>query len=320
MLMAGISLRPFRALAAAYVLACIVFPVSAYGDAVESPVVTPTAALGQGERSALPELSPEDALRRTHWLIGAGAAGVALYGATHWWQDGLTGHFRTVNEGWFGQDTYAGGADKLGHAYSSYVGTRLLTRGFGELGNAPERSLWLAAGTSLGVMTAVEVLDGYSKKYRFSKEDAIMNVLGTGMGVLLESKPELDKVLDFRLRYWPSDDARRLRQIDPVDDHTGQTYLLVAKAAGFDALRKHDSLRYLELAVGYGSRGYEPNTGNPDDRSRHIYYGVSLNLAEILGDTAFSGSYKGGRTQRITNTVLEFFQVPGTAALADHRL
>jgi hypothetical protein len=96
--------------------------------------------------------------------------------------------------------------------------------------------------------------------------------------------------------------------------------LLVAKAAGFDALRKHDSLRYLELAVGYGSRGYEPNTGNPDDRSRHIYYGVSLNLAEILGDTAFSGSYKGGRTQRITNTVLEFFQVPGTAALADHRL
>jgi len=273
-----------------------------------------------GDGAALPGLLPEDALRRTHWLIGAGAVGVALYGATQWWQDGLAGHFRTVNEGWFGQDTYAGGADKLGHAYSAYTGTRLLARGFEELGNAPERSLWLAATTSLGALTAVEVMDGFSKAYRFSKEDAIMNALGTGMGVLLEKKPELDKVLDFRVRYWPSEDARRLHQYDPVGDYSGQTYFLVVKAAGFDALRKYEPLRYLELAVGYGSRGYEPNTGADADRSRHIYYGVSLNLAEILGDTLFSGSYKGGRTQRITDTVLEFFQVPGTAALVDHRL
>lgn len=317
MLTAGVFLRPFKALAAAYVLACILFPASAYGDTAETSAAAPPM-LGTG--SALPELSAEDALRRTHWLIGAGAAGVALYGATHWWKDGVTGHFRTVNEGWFGQDTYAGGADKLGHAYSAYAGTRLLARGFEELGNAPERSLWLAAGTSLGVLTAVEVVDGYSKKYSFSKEDAIMNALGTGLGVLLETKPELDEVLDFRVRYWPSDEARRLNQVDPVDDHSGQTYLLVAKAAGFAALRKHEPLRYLELAVGYGSRGYEPNIGADAEHSRHIYYGISLNLAEILGDTLFRGSYKGGRTQRVTNTVLEFVQVPGTAALADHRL
>ena len=299
-------LRLLKVLAATCALAC---------------VVAPTAAdTGQGERITLPVLSEEKVRTRTHWLIAGGVAGMALYGANHWWKDGFAGDFRTVDEGWFNQDTYAGGADKLGHAYSTYAGTRLLARGFEELGNSPERSLWLAAGTSLGALTAVEVVDGFSKKYRFSKEDAIMNVLGTGLGVLLEKKPELDKLLDFRVRYWPSDDARRLQQIDPVDDHSGQTYLLVAKASGVAALRKYDPLRYLELAVGYGSRGYEPNTGLASERSRHVYYGVTLNLSEILGDSLFSGVYKGSRTQRITNTVLEFIQVPGTAALADHRL
>lgn len=302
----GAILRLLKVLAATCALAC---------------VVAPTAAdTGQGERITLPVLSEEKVRTRTHWLIAGGVAGMALYGANHWWKDGFAGDFRTVDEGWFNQDTYAGGADKLGHAYSTYAGTRLLARGFEELGNSPERSLWLAAGTSLGALTAVEVVDGFSKKYRFSKEDAIMNVLGTGLGVLLEKKPELDKLLDFRVRYWPSDDARRLQQIDPVDDHSGQTYLLVAKASGVAALRKYDPLRYLELAVGYGSRGYEPNTGLASERSRHVYYGVTLNLSEILGDSLFSGAYKGSRTQRITNTVLEFIQVPGTAALADHRL
>lgn len=305
-MLTGAMLRLLKALAVACALACAVSPAAA--DA------------GQGEGATLPALSEEKVLRRTHWLIAGGVAGMALYGANHWWKDGFTGDFRTVDEGWFNQDTYAGGADKLGHAYSAYAGTRLLARGFEELGNSPERSLWLAAGTSLGSLTAVEVVDGYSKKYRFSKEDAIMNAVGTGLGVLLEKSPELDKLLDFRVRYWPSDDARRLKQIDPVDDHSGQTYLLVAKASGVAALRKYDPLRYLELAVGYGSRGYEPNTGLARERSRHVYYGVTLNLSEILGDSLFSGAYKGSRTQRITNTVLEFIQVPGTAALADHRL
>ena len=310
-------LRLLKVCAAACALACVAPPATA-----DTPGTSSTTVQGSDarERATLPTLSEERAHTLTHWLIAGGVGGIALYGATNWWKDGLTGHFRTVNEGWFGQDTSSGGADKLGHAYSAYAGTRLLARGFEELGNSPERSLWLAAGTTLGTLTVVEVVDGYSKKYSFSKEDAIMNVLGTGLGVLLEKRPELDKVLDFRLRYWPSDDARRLNQISPAGDYSGQTYLLVAKAAGFDALRKHDPLRYLELAVGYGSRGYEPNTGIGAERSRHVYYGISLNLAEILGDTLFSGSYKGSRSQRVTNTILEFIQVPGTAALADHRL
>lgn len=95
---------------------------------------------------------------------------------------------------------------------------------------------------------------------------------------------------------------------------------MVAKASGIPALRSRTPLRYLELAVGYGSRGYEPNDGSPfRDRSRRVYGGMSLNLSEILGDTVFRNT-RGGRAQRVTDTVLEYIQVPGTAALADHRL
>ncbi|PWB54498.1 MAG: hypothetical protein C3F18_06700, partial [Nitrosomonadales bacterium] len=95
------------------------------------------------------------------------------------------------------------------------------------------------------------------------------------------------------------------------------TYLLALKASGIPALRQIEPLRYFELALGYGTRGYEPNLG--EERSRHVYYGISLNVAELLGVTAFRDS-RGSRGQRVTNGVLEVLQIPGTAALADHRL
>lgn len=254
---------------------------------------------------------------RTRLLNGGAIAGVLWYGAAHWWKDSMSSNFSTVNEGWFRQDTYAGGADKFGHMYSTYVGTRLLTRAFEWAGHGRDKAAWLAAATTWGAMLAVETGDGFSSRYRFSKEDLVMNTLGTGLGLLLEKNPELDKVLDFRLLYRSSDDARRLNQVDIVDDHSGQTYLFIAKAGGIPALRKIEPLRYLELAVGYGSRGYEPNAGG--ERSRHIYYGISLNVAEILGASVFRES-AGSRTQKISNGILKFVQLPGTAALADHRL
>lgn len=270
----------------------------------------------------LPEFAgtgPDEARQRfrSRLLVGGAAAGVLWYGAVHWWKDDMNSHFSSVNEGWFSQDTYAGGADKLGHMYTNYVGTRLLTRAFEWAGHDTERAAWLAAATTWGAMLAVEVGDGFSSRYRFSKEDLIMNTVGTGLGLWMERNPELDEILDFRMMYKPSDDARRLNQVDPVDDHSGQTYLLIAKAAGIPALRGIEPLRYFELALGYGSRGYEPNAGG--EHSRNIYYGISLNVAELLNASVFRDS-RGSRAHKVTNGILEVFQIPGTAALANHRL
>ncbi|MFH1495446.1 MAG: DUF2279 domain-containing protein [Pseudomonadota bacterium] len=284
-------------------------------SAPENPIVfqpTPLPALDSD-----PTLTEAQKQFRTRIMIGGAATALLWYGSTHWWSDSMSSDFRTVDEGWFGQDTYTGGADKLGHMYSTYVGTRILARAFEWAGHDSQSAAWLAAATAWGSMLAVEIGDGFSSRYRFSKEDLVMNTLGTGLGLLLEKNPELDAMLDFRLMYRPSSDARRVNQIDPIDDHSGQTYLLAIKASGIPSLRRIEPLRYFELALGYGTRGYEPNLG--EERSRHVYYGISLNVAELLGMTAFKNS-PGSRTQRVSNGVLEVLQIPGTVALADHKL
>lgn len=285
-----------------------------FGKTLESPPIS-------GENAPFQKLSENDRNFRTGALIIGGVGGVLAYGSKNWWQDGFTGDFRTVDEGWFGQDTYAGGADKLGHAYFSYAGTRLLRHAFEWAGNDKDTSIILSAATVLGTLAAVETLDGFSEKWKFSKEDLIMNVLGTGLGLVFEKNKQLDDLIDLRLQYWPSSDARRLNQKSPISDFSGQTYLMVVKASGMPQLRSHSVMRYLELAAGYGSRGYEPNEGTPfPDRHRNLYFGISLNISEILGNTLFKDSEKKSRSQKITDTVLEYVQIPGTAALAPHRL
>lgn len=309
------KLASLRILFSALVLLCELPAVQADTlPANNDPIVFQPAPLP--EMGSGPALTGAQKQFRTRLLAGGAATALLWYGSAHWWNGSMSRDFRTVDEGWFEQDTYIGGADKLGHMYSTYVGTRLLTRAFEWAGHDKQDAAWLAAATAWGAMLAVEIGDGFSSRYRFSKEDLIMNTLGTGLGLLLEKHPELDAVLDYRMMYWPSDDARRANQIDLVDDHSGQTYLLAIKASGIPSLRSIEPLRYFELALGYGTRGYEPNLGG--ERSRHIYYGISLNVAELLGVTAFREG-RGSRAQRVTNGVLEVLQIPGTAALVDHK-
>ena len=84
------------------------------------------------------------------------------------------------------------------------------------------------------------------------------------------------------------------------------------KADGVPRLREIPVVRYLELEVGYNTRGYEPNDST--DPQRRIYYGIGINLSRLLSDTVFRGDLKGGKIQRGTDTVLEYLEVPWTAA------
>jgi hypothetical protein len=296
-----------------------------------APVLAgPDAGAVRGENPATPSAPPpagvpEEPIARGLWwknaaVIGGIGATVGYYGATSWWKDGFSGSFRTVDERWFGRNTYAGGSDKAGHAYFTYTGARLLTRGFEAVGNDTGRALRLGAWTSLGVMTGVEVIDGFSKRFRFSMEDAVANAAGAAIAVLVELDPRVDALLDFRLLYRRSDDARRVGETDPLADYSGQTFLLAVKADGIPRLREVPVVRYLELQVGYNARGYEPNDGAMNDPHRRIYYGIGINLSRLLSDTVFRGDLMGGKIQRGTDTVLEFLEVPWTAARTYRRL
>lgn len=280
------------------------------------PQLVPSAP--QARQLVLPASDDSNVRLKNTALILGEAVGVAWYGKRKWWQDGFQHNFRKVDEGWFGQDTYAGGADKAGHFFTNYVGTRLLTSAFTHLGNEPDQALFLGAALTLGTMMAVEVADGYAKRWRYSKEDAIMNVVGTTAGVLFEKYPRLDDLVDLRLHYRHS--GVEGGKFDPLGDYSGQTYLMVLKASGIPALRDHSWLRYVELAAGYGSRNYSPARPDLiDQRRRQVYFGVSLNLSELLNRTVFRNS-PDSTARKFTGTVLEYWQVPGTAAFKSREL
>lgn len=278
---------------------------------------TSACVAADNTRKELPDVG--QVRRRNLGIIVGGAAAVGLYGRQNWWQDGFAGRFRTFNEGWFEQNTYSGGSDKLGHFFMNYAGTRLMSKAFFSAGNDPDTSLALAAWTTLGTFTAIEVLDGFSRAWRFSKEDAIMNAAGAGAAILFEKYPMLDRLFDLRILYQPSSEGGR--RFKPFSDYSGQTYLVVTKASGVAALREHPVLRFLELAVGYRARGYSEVSGQlVQAGTRQVYVGISLNVAELLGQTVFRRSTGGSRVQAVSDTVLEYVQIPGTTAMGSHSL
>jgi hypothetical protein len=261
----------------------------------------------------------ETVRRRNLVMIAGSAAVVGLYGKQKWWQDGFGSRLRTIDEGWFGQHTYSGGADKLGHFFMNYAGTRLMSTAFRWAGNDADTALALAAWSTLGIFTTVELLDGFSRQWRFSKEDALINAAGTGAALLFERNPALDRLFDIRLLYRPSrESGRRFR---PFSDYSGQTYLLVTKASGIDAFSSHPVLRYLEFAVGYRARGYSGDAGKlVQAGNREIYVGISVNVAELLGQTVFRQGGGQSCAQAFSDTALEYLQIPGTVVMGSHRL
>lgn len=240
---------------------------------------------------------------RNRLIIGGGAALVAAYGFHNWWESGFGGGFDTADEGWFGGTTDFGGADKLGHLYGNYAGVRLLTPLFEMAGNDREASVSLALWSTLGVYTAVEVIDGFSRSWEFSAQDALANAAGAVLGRALETHSEYDAILDLRIDYRRSP---RSPDFDPFGDYSAQRYLLVLKADGFGALRENGFLRYVELAVGYGTRGY----GGAGPHHRDTYVGLSLNLARLLADGAYDGRMHSTPFQRGSDRLFELVQFP----------
>ena len=179
-----------------------------------------------------------------------------------------------------------------------------------------------AALLSMGLMTYIEVFDGFSKDHGFSHEDLIMDAAGALFSVARRSIPGLREKLDFRLLYQPSSDTvHALLQCfpkphcdrhgqtfrSPITDYKSQRYLFALKLAGFDPLAD-TPLRLLELHAGYYARGFtreEEEVG--DSIRRRLFVGAGLNVGELL----FRGRPRG--FGKAVQSILEYLQVPYTA-------
>lgn len=273
------------------------------------------ATVGPAANSpAIDEAQQARIRNRSILLMAGGVAGIYLYGLTSWWKDGFSASFTSTREGWFGPDTAHGGQDKLGHFMFTYAGARLLTWGLEAFGNDRETAVWLGAATSLLAQSGVEIIDGFSKKWSFSPEDFLMNTVGAAAAVALEKYPQLDALFDFRFNYWPSTtpDGQR-REWAPFSDYSGQTYYFVTKASGIEALDRVPVVKYLELNLGYGARGFEDG----GERARYTYVGVSLNMSKLLNDTVLKNS--GPKTRKVSDNLFEFVQFQTLGAWHERR-
>ncbi|HNY80743.1 MAG TPA: DUF2279 domain-containing protein [Sedimentisphaerales bacterium] len=225
---------------------------------------------------------------------------LAIYGAASW--DYGSNGFDTHDEGWFGQDTRYGGADKLGHAWSAYTLASVYNRIYRDWGYSDEDAIAIGVVSSWMQTTVIEIGDAFSKSQGFSWQDEAMNTLGVGVAYLRHRFPTIRETVDFRMEWFPSPALRHGDETDVFTDYSGQKYLLAVKPDGF--LKTGDPLlKAIEFQVGYYTRGY--SSGDEEyfsGQHRYGYIGIGLNVTYLLD--RLTGHRAAG--------VFDYYQVPYT--------
>ncbi len=231
---------------------------------------------------------PEDEVDTSHPLavIGASAAVVALLGVwavDAWWSDGLK-PFSWRDAGAFGQDTYAGGADKTGHAYSSYLMTHFTYGLYRALGMSKTHAAWWGAGATFLVSNWVELIDGFTE-FGFEAGDVVANSFGVALGLLTKLSPTAASLIGFRISYVPSPDFLQNDKsvLKWINDYTGMTYYLDVKGKGVFELMDRDPglLRYVQAGVAFNTDQYSP-VKRWEERRRNFGIHVGVSMSEVL--------------------------------------
>ncbi len=243
--------------------------------------------------------TPQDRVVARDTALAAGA--FTAWGVTKW--DWFQHSPKFHKEGWFGADTPSGGADKMGHLYTSYLLSEAMVWDFKR--NNVENPEDKAALAALGAMALIEVGDASSKKFGFSGEDLVSDAVGVGASWWLSKNPEWGDKIDLRMEYWPSPGFSG--KYDAAADYSGMKHLVALKGDGFSSLRG-TPLEYLELQAGYYTRGFRTyDVGHYDTPERHTYVAVGLNLPRIFGKESVAGTF------------FKYYQPPNTYVEADKK-
>jgi hypothetical protein len=282
------------------------------------------------EKHALDIEPREDHRTRAALELGSFYTGFSVWAYFAWYRHHPPlSNYKFGGDGMFGVETYAGGADKMGHAWSTMalarMGTAILTEG----GWDHTRSTLLSAGLSELLFLNVEIRDGFY--FEFSYGDLEMDTVGMVLAIALDLWPRLDELFDFRVQYFPS--ARYIDNVEGspnkdgspscraggcsrwniAEDYSGQTYLVALHLGAIHSLRERagEWTRFVDVAVGFDSRNYKPPP-DPADRlipKQELFLGVSLN-AQGMFDYLFEGHHEGPR--KVLHGIFEVFNLPFT--------
>ena len=209
------------------------------------------------------------------------STGVVVYSAANSFPDHHTPGFHFANEGWFGEDTYVGGADKASHFLKYGIMARGLTIWYEYFGFPQPLSVVAGLAVSSFAGLVNEIGDG-TNRYGFSYEDLVMDILGAG-AVSLITLSGTDDLFGFRVGFVPGPSPPK----DPNSDEFGKNYsheFYTADLLLTGVIRRAGAalwpLRFLLLSCTYGTRGYPYSA--PDVRQRLVGFEMGLNLGEIL--------------------------------------
>lgn len=235
-------------------------------------------------------------------VLNVGIVAVAAAYGFSMWDWGESG-FGFEREGWFGRDTGHGGADKLGHAYAGAVTTAISASLHRRWGYDDEAAARRGAITGLVLTTAVEIGDGFSPDHGFSWEDQAVNMAGVGFEYLRQRHPALRERVHLRWEYFPSPAVRHGEHADILTDYSGSRWLLAFPLHAWGA--RDNALRWFELHIGYGTRGFAGRDRRYFDvPRRHPYIGIGLHMPRVIRKLGWSSA--SGRA-------FEYLQIPGTA-------
>lgn len=263
--------------------------LSSPGHASEPPATSADADLN------VPHQDTAQRIRNSRWF---GTLAVIGYGSLQWDYFSRTPH--TTYEGWFERDSAEGGADKLGHFYTSHLLTDVLGSMYEGWGATRAEAGKEAAISSLLVMAVMEAGDSFSD-YGYSNEDMLFNLLGSYAAYRHYVDADWQRRVDFRIEH-----SLQSFSDDLLTDYHHMKFLLAVKLDGFDSLHG-TPWEWLELHLGYYTRGYEQSG---IDGTRTAYFGIGVNLAKLFERQGW---------QR-TATVLRYLQPPHTTLATEQSL
>jgi hypothetical protein len=254
--------------------------------------------------------------------IGGIHAGLYTFAYFAWYKGrNISDELVFRDEGYFALDTYAGGADKLGHMFSNYAltrGTIQILRGGGWSDTVSNTA---GAGLTLGFFTAIEIKDGYHQNFGFSWGDMTFNLLGIGLALAMENYEWVDRHFDYRVEYVPTklfiDQLLDEGVVDAAEDYSGQTFILAHHLRAHKAVRQSQYLgwmQYMDVVAGFGSRNYLPKPVDPRAmRHQDVFLGVALNVQEVIDQIFYKDrSQRRGAGYATQRFVTEILAVPFT--------
>ncbi len=282
----------------------ISIPVSTSGTPLSwfsrlgAPCLAQTEIRTDMDEKPLPETGESDTAKTTvRYLTLVGVPVILFSFAFSAWGWGDRTTWLWANEGYFGKNTYEGGADKTAHIFSHYMVFRASYNIFNYTESGGP-SKWYYATMITGAMgLAIELGDAFAGQNGFSYEDLIVDVFGIGFAALCERFPLFDSFFALSAEYYPTKYFRHRPNklwLFP-DDYSGWKFLVNFKLAGLRELGLDvpDFLRYIMIDVGYYCRGYTKYEQGPSkylssyanpEKKQNLFIGVSLNFAELIKD------------------------------------